>query len=62
MLEDVDVLCPYCGETFSLQVDCSPGDHAFIEDCQICCSPIHFTLTVDGRGGVQSLEARRDND
>jgi hypothetical protein len=44
----LDALCPYCGETYGLAVDLSPGEHTFIEDCTVCCQPIAFALDLSG--------------
>ncbi len=55
MLKTVD--CPYCGETFDTLIDSSEGDSEYIEDCQICCSPITFRcqLLNDGELNVQTF-------
>ncbi len=42
--------CPYCGENFETTVDCSVDYQQYIEDCQVCCSPILFTVQVDAEG------------
>lgn len=44
----LDAHCPYCGETYGLSVDLSPGEHSFIEDCTVCCQPIAFSLELRG--------------
>lgn len=41
------VQCPYCGEPFDTAVDPSSGPASYIEDCQVCCRPIEFTLEVE---------------
>src|ERR1700690_2056272 len=41
------VQCPYCGEGFKTQLDTSFGSARHVEDCQICCQPIEFSLVVD---------------
>lgn len=56
------VSCPYCGETFETSVDASGGSQEYIEDCQVCCRPIVFRLTVDADGNLLDLEVRRDDD
>jgi transcription elongation factor Elf1 len=40
------IQCPYCGESFTTFVDLSQGDTTYIEDCQVCCQPIEFDVTV----------------
>jgi len=62
MLELRTVQCPYCGESFDSDVDTSGGSQEYIEDCQICCQPIVFRLTVDTNGELLTLDTQRDND
>ena len=45
--EPVKTNCPYCGELIELLVDCSVPRQNYIEDCQVCCSPIEVVATVD---------------
>ena len=44
------IQCPYCGETIEVQLDCSVTEQNYIEDCQVCCRPIEFFVTVDAEG------------
>jgi hypothetical protein len=55
------VECPYCGECFETPVDTSSGSARYIEDCQICCQPIEFSLEVDHAGVLQSLSTLRSD-
>jgi len=55
------VECPYCGESFETPADTSSGSARYIEDCQICCQPIEFSLEVDQAGVLQSLSALRND-
>ena len=41
---ETEVSCPYCGETFPLQVDTSQREQSLIEDCTVCCRPIALTI------------------
>ena len=41
------VQCPYCWEHFVLLVDASVDHQQYIEDCEVCCRPIDFTVEVD---------------
>jgi hypothetical protein len=61
MLEEYDILCPYCGEVFTTTVDLSAGDQQYIEDCQVCCNPIVFSINMDMHGGF-TVQTRRDNE
>jgi hypothetical protein len=55
------VHCPYCGESFETQLDTSSGSARYVEDCQICCQPIEFSLEVDHAGVFQALSALRSD-
>lgn len=59
--EEVDISCPYCGETLSIVIDCSVESQRYIEDCQVCCRPINITVSVDA-DGVPSIEAISEDD
>jgi Cysteine-rich CPXCG len=51
--------CPYCGEPFETLIDLSAGTATYVEDCQVCCQPIEFTVQVDHAGALESLVAGR---
>jgi hypothetical protein len=53
--------CPYCGETISVLVEDSLPEQEYIEDCQVCCRPIVFRITVGYDGAIQ-LDVRADNE
>ena len=53
------VECPYCGEHFETPVDTSSGSACYVEDCQICCQPIEFSVEVDYEGALQGLSTVR---
>lgn len=56
MLNEQQVLCPYCGEGFDLFIDLSQGTHRTVEDCYVCCRPIEFLIETDGQQ-ITRLEA-----
>ena len=39
-IEEIEVSCPYCGETITLLIDGSAPEQTYIEDCEVCCRPI----------------------
>ena len=39
--------CPHCWEEISILVDVSIVHQSFIEDCEVCCNPIQFSVTVE---------------
>lgn len=61
MLETETVQCPYCGEVIQILVDCSVPEQTYIEDCQVCCCPITFDVTVDQVGQVAVRASREDD-
>ena len=56
-LAEVEVQCPYCWENFILLVDPSVEAQEYVEDCEICCRPIDFSIAVDEHGAA-SVDAR----
>jgi Cysteine-rich CPXCG len=54
--------CPYCGERFETLIDLSGGSQAYVEDCQVCCQPIEFRVTVDHSGALEALETVRSDE
>ncbi|VAW99895.1 hypothetical protein MNBD_GAMMA21-2397 [hydrothermal vent metagenome] len=66
ILSDYDAACPYCGEHFSTMLDLSQdqnnGSHEYIEDCQICCRPILFSIGQDPVTDEFNVQLRRDDD
>ena len=57
-LVEVEIACPYCGETFPVTVDTSQGSTSMIEDCTVCCRPIEMQFECEA-GEVLSVEAGR---
>lgn len=42
--------CPHCGERISMVIDLSAGPQRYVEDCEVCCSPIEISYdSEDGR-------------
>ena len=38
--------CPHCWENQLKMIDSSVNNQNFIEDCEICCNPLEFNLSV----------------
>lgn len=53
--------CPYCGERIEVVVDTSVPDQSYIEDCQVCCQPISFHVSVSSEG-IASVVAVSDQE
>ena len=59
--EPAHIRCPYCGEELEMTIDSSAGRQRYVEDCHVCCHPIHMTITVD-EDGLPVVEARREDE
>jgi len=44
------IQCPYCGKSIDVVIDCSVEQQSYIEDCQVCCRPINFDISIDTAG------------
>ncbi len=40
------ISCPYCGERISVLIEPLEEAQEYIEDCQVCCRPIVFHLSL----------------
>ena len=38
--------CPSCGEEISMVLDLLVRRHTYIEDCEVCCTPVEINYTV----------------
>jgi len=55
-------VCPYCWERSLLLVDLSEsGEQRFIQDCEVCCNPIEFTVQV-ANADIQYFSSRPANE
>jgi len=55
----LEVVCPYCYQITCVEVDSSQFQLQFIEDCQVCCRPIKFTIRCKG-GEITDYFADRE--
>lgn len=61
-LPSADIHCPCCGESITVFIDDSAGDHQqYTEDCQVCCKPITIDVVLDGEG-VPRVSAHSEDD
>ena len=49
-LAEKSIGCPYCGEVIKVLIDPSDSDQQYIEDCQVCCKPINFSVYQNVNG------------
>jgi len=61
-MEEYDIDCPYCGEQINILIDCSIQNQDYIEDCQVCCSPIMIRVTVDAGNQIDSVTVHQENE
>lgn len=61
LLTETTVNCPYCGEPIEVLIDPQDAGQDYIEDCQVCCRPIIFTVTADAMGHL-SVSVRDENE
>lgn len=54
------VYCPYCGESLDVLIDGSVPDQNYIEDCQVCCRPINFSVSVQEDGEISVYVSGED--
>ncbi|NER11683.1 Cysteine-rich CPXCG [Muriicola jejuensis] len=45
--------CPYCWEEISILLDTSITHQTYVEDCEVCCNPIEFTVVCEDRELLQ---------
>ncbi len=46
-LKSMEIICPNCGENIRILVNAEDEGDTYIEDCEVCCSPINITVTID---------------
>ena len=46
-MEEYFFQCPYCWEQISMLLEPSSCLQQYIEDCEVCCNPIDFNITVN---------------
>jgi len=60
-LHQRNIACPYCGENIAILLDSSIDEQDYIEDCQVCCRPIMFYVSVDFEGDITLRVAHEDD-
>lgn len=61
-LHESTINCPYCGEILTILIDSSAGDQQYVEDCQVCCSPILFDIELNADGELHQISTRQENE
>lgn len=60
-LHEEKIRCPYCNESIVVLIDPQDMDQQYIEDCQVCCRPINFAVSMDFVGDV-SVNVSEENE
>jgi hypothetical protein len=55
------VSCPYCGESIEVLIDQEEAGQQYIEDCQVCCRPIIFSIATSINGDI-SVSVHDENE
>ncbi|MBC97535.1 MAG: CPXCG motif-containing cysteine-rich protein [Halobacteriovoraceae bacterium] len=45
--EEIFLSCPYCFQNISMVFESLYGGQTYIEDCEVCCSPIEISYKVE---------------
>ncbi len=61
LLQTVGIACPYCAESIEIVVDASMEQQQYIEDCSVCCRPIHLIVSVSDVGEIH-MQVHDEND
>jgi hypothetical protein len=54
MLSSETVQCPFCGQTFELEIEYVACPQSFVTDCEICCRPMEVRVSCEA-GGIAEV-------
>ncbi|MEI6337057.1 MAG: CPXCG motif-containing cysteine-rich protein [Verrucomicrobiota bacterium] len=57
LVEDIEINCPQCGESFAIEVDTEAGSYTTVEDCAVCCRPMTISIRCHP-GEVESVDVQ----
>jgi hypothetical protein len=60
-INEKESYCPYCGEVISLLIDDSLSNQEYVEDCQVCCSPILISVEIDYEENIY-INTKKENE
>ena len=60
-INEKESYCPYCGEVISLLIDNSISSQEYVEDCQVCCSPILIYVEIDYEENIY-INTKKENE
>ena len=47
IVEEIEIECPQCGETFAIDVETTQPKIEFIHDCAVCCRPMTLRILCE---------------
>lgn len=53
--------CPHCWQHISVILDPSVAEQQYIEDCEVCCNPLIFTIKFSS-GELEEFNVGRANE
>ena len=56
---ETEIVCPHCGESFSVNIDTSQARQTLIEDCAVCCRPMTLTIRAEP-GEILEIDVAAD--
>ena len=51
--EEYFFTCPHCWEEISMLLDISVPRQDYVEDCEVCCNPLHIFYQADEDGIIE---------
>ena len=51
-LHEEKIRCPYCNQSIVVLIDPQDMGQQYIEDCQVCCKPINFSVSTGFDGDL----------
>lgn len=61
-LLETRINCPYCWQILTIFLDPSIPETDYVEDCQVCCQPIHIQAGVNDIHELEWIDATRENE
>ncbi|KAB7623730.1 CPXCG motif-containing cysteine-rich protein [Alkalilimnicola sp. S0819] len=56
-----EIHCPYCDARQEVLLDPSVPEQEYVEDCQVCCQPILFRVSINEEGAAD-VSLRPENE
>ncbi|MDD5198491.1 MAG: CPXCG motif-containing cysteine-rich protein [Terrimicrobiaceae bacterium] len=54
IVEEIEIVCPQCGETFTIEVETTQPRLELIEDCAVCCRPMTIRILCEPGAVVEA--------